>query len=392
MKSRVCTNAELEVYLQDFQRLLQQECKRKPPNRKKRSNYSRATQFLQDTKTLLEHLGRSEFICTVMGITKAGKSTFINAILGAELLPSSNIPCTVGLIRVKHVPSLATPKLYQGSKLLARSFDGVRSKLASMIESGRETTATEPAPLEVQISMGFLDDAEPPGGLDFVLVDTPGVTEAGGAKLTRSTLHSFRRSDACLFALNYTALGTDGERTFISRCVRERPGHFLNPGKRFFCVITKIDRRDRHGVGFGEVTRQVQQQINGAIKGRLPDKDQSIWPVRAELALRARAIQAGVFDQGILSDYLNDLFGRAGRNQHITEQQLMELTETSVNISRIQNVERKLKSQLVLRCDQVRREAVRGRLVHLLNRTNGWARGTSRHRLSDEVMQLKARL
>jgi len=45
-------------------------------------------------KELMERLVNDRIQVIVMGETKNGKSTFINALLGAEVLPSANIPCT----------------------------------------------------------------------------------------------------------------------------------------------------------------------------------------------------------------------------------------------------------------------------------------------------------
>jgi GTP-binding protein EngB required for normal cell division len=48
----------------------------------------------QQLKELMERLVNDRIQVIVMGETKNGKSTFINALLGAEVLPSANVPCT----------------------------------------------------------------------------------------------------------------------------------------------------------------------------------------------------------------------------------------------------------------------------------------------------------
>ncbi len=41
----------------------------------------------------------------------AGKSTLLNALLGSELLPMSNVPETARIVRIEHTPTQAEPEL-----------------------------------------------------------------------------------------------------------------------------------------------------------------------------------------------------------------------------------------------------------------------------------------
>ena len=56
----------------------------------------------------LDHL---EMVLAVVGTMKAGKSTSINAIVGAEVLPNRNRPMTALPTLIRHTPGVLTPRL-----------------------------------------------------------------------------------------------------------------------------------------------------------------------------------------------------------------------------------------------------------------------------------------
>ena len=235
--------------------------------------------------------------------------------------------------------------------------------------------------LVLDVAIPFLGPAAPKDRLRFVLVDTPGVTEAGGGRLSRSTLAALRESDAAILALNYAELRTSGEREFLARCARTRADLFLRPGRSFFCLVTKMDLRNRHGLGLRGVERHVHNQLGDALGERIPTLRQSVWPVRAELALLARLVSCGEADEGQSADYLKLLYGSQGVNRKIRGRELERLTERSVEISGIVGVEVALRDRVANSTAVVRHGAVRGRLINLVHRARSWAQNTRRWRL-----------
>ena len=59
---------------------------------------------------------RMELILAVVGTMKAGKSTTINAIVGAEVLPARNRPMTALPTLIRHTPGVTTPLLRIGNR------------------------------------------------------------------------------------------------------------------------------------------------------------------------------------------------------------------------------------------------------------------------------------
>ena len=51
---------------------------------------------------LIEQLKNDTFKIQIVGYVKNGKSTFVNALLGKELLPSDDLPCTIAVNEIKY--------------------------------------------------------------------------------------------------------------------------------------------------------------------------------------------------------------------------------------------------------------------------------------------------
>ena len=57
---------------------------------------------INETKNLINQIENKTFTVAVVATVKAGKSTFLNALLGNEYLPTSNVPETSNILYIKH--------------------------------------------------------------------------------------------------------------------------------------------------------------------------------------------------------------------------------------------------------------------------------------------------
>ena len=67
-----------------------------------------AIEMLENERRKLENL---DMVLAVVGTMKAGKSTTINAIVGAEVLPNRNRPMTALPTLIRHTPGQTQPRL-----------------------------------------------------------------------------------------------------------------------------------------------------------------------------------------------------------------------------------------------------------------------------------------
>lgn len=185
---------------------------------------------LADSARQLDEL----FLLVVVGEFNAGKSTFVNALLGEDLLPEGVTPTTTRIHRIRHGAEPARE----------RRADGVEELRA-------------PAPL--------LESLE--------IVDTPG-TNALAREHEALTEEFIPRSDLVLFITSADRPFTESERAFMERIRRW--------GKKLVLVVNKIDFL----AGDAELDEVLGFMRSGAerLLGLVPP----IFPVAARLALAAK--------------------------------------------------------------------------------------------------------
>lgn len=219
--------------------------------------YTRLTGFgaTTDEATLLRRAltGLTElFLLVVVGEFNAGKSAFINALLGDAVMPEGVTPTTAAINFLRFGPVHATS-----------------ANAAGFVEH------TYPAP--------FLRDIH--------IVDTPG-TNAIQREHEALTQTFVPRADLVLFVTSADRPFTETERAFMQE-IREW-------GKKIVVVINKSDLVDR--TGLAQIERFVRDNATKLL-GFAPE----IFPVSARLALAAKQADPG--------DTRAELWHRAGFEQ-----------------------------------------------------------------------------
>ncbi len=167
-------------------------------------------------------LADERFHLVVLGEFNHGKSTFVNALLGARVLPTGITPTTAVINRVvwAHTPT---------AHALTRSGEKVQLTPLELedwvtVEGGR---AADIAHVEVGYPADILRD-------QIVLVDTPGVNDLNEQR-AEVTYGYVPRADAVIFLLDAGQALKDSEREFLS-------SHVLEGSRdRLIFVLGKID-------------------------------------------------------------------------------------------------------------------------------------------------------
>ena len=193
------------------------------------------------------------FLLVVVGEFNAGKSAFINALLGESVLREGVTPTTAVITRVRYA---ATP---------------IERRDGPILEVGY--------PLELLC--------------DVAVVDTPG-TNAILREHEEITNHFVPRADLVLFVTSADRPFSETERAFMER-IREW-------GKKVVVVLNKVDLLS---------PTQVEEQVEFVRRGveRLLDFRPSVFPVSARLALAGDP--AGHF--GALQQFVSDTLDERGR-------------------------------------------------------------------------------
>lgn len=288
-----------------------------------------------------------EMVLAVVGTMKAGKSTTINAIVGAEVLPNRNRPMTALPTLIRHTPGQTVPVLRldhtepinalmrtladaaarSGHRGAIRGLQDDKDMLALMqlVKSGGKFQQQYEGADEIFVFLKSLNDlvrlagemgVEFPfesysrieaipvievefghlrGKADFqgrlALLDTPGPNEAGQTHLRKMLREQLRNASAILAVLDFTQLKSDADAELRKELVDIG-------GARTYALVNKFDQRDRNG--------DTEDEVRALVAGKLLEKAVGLEDVfavsskRGYLANRARTELAA---QGRLPDW-----------------------------------------------------------------------------------------
>ncbi len=282
-------------------------------------------------------LSNLEMVLAVVGTMKAGKSTTINAIVGAEVLPNRNRPMTALPTLIRHTPGVHQPQLvfekvkplndllvslqaalgvadpavlddlqsepdmnelleqirknrafakrYEGEEgifqFLKRLNDLVRVCFALQVEFPFAQYATVDAMPVIEVEFTHLKNLPSTQGR-LTLLDTPGPNEAGQTHLRHMLKDQLKKASAVLAVLDYTQLKSDADNDVRSNLLAVAD----TAQDRMYALVNKFDQRNRNSDGPDEVKQYVSQTLMRGILSA-----DNVFPVSANqgyLASRAR--------------------------------------------------------------------------------------------------------
>lgn len=193
----------------------------------------------------LPALARGRITLVVLGEFNHGKSTVVNALLGADVLPVGITPTTAVITHLVYNDSpTVTVKPPQGGESYTIPYDGMEQAVK---ESGAE--GEEPEFVEI----GYPNEVL---GHSLVLVDTPGVNDISRQKV-EITYGYLPRADVILYVLDATQVLKKSEVTFI----RDR---LLRANRdRIIFVLNKIDALSEEDIA--EVEQYARERLESLI-------------------------------------------------------------------------------------------------------------------------------
>jgi GTPase SAR1 family protein len=172
----------------------------------------------------IPRLEEEKFHLVVLGEFNHGKTTFVNALLGAPVLPMGVTPTTAVIHQVVHGVRGAQAVMEDGQSKVV-PFDEVGGYVV-----GGSATTDAVRYLEVHYPSSLLE-----GGV--VLVDTPGVNDLNSTR-AEITYSYVPKADAILFLLDAGQILKESERTFLAN-------KLLGQSRdKVLFVINKIDLLD----------------------------------------------------------------------------------------------------------------------------------------------------
>ncbi|WP_251554735.1 dynamin family protein [Neobacillus muris] len=193
----------------------------------------------EKVKQLANKFTNQEFTVAFCGHFSAGKSTMINRVVGENLLPSSPIPTSANLVKVKSGDEYAKvffknekPRLY----LAPYDYELVKNycKDGDKIQE-----------IEISHSGSVL----PPG---TIIMDTPGIDSADDAHrvATESALHL---ADLIFYVMDYNHVQAELNFFFTKE--------LMEAGKDVYLVINQIDKHSEEELSFSEFQISVRDSF-----------------------------------------------------------------------------------------------------------------------------------
>lgn len=223
----------------------------------------------KSVENLRERLRSERFHLAVLGQFKRGKSTFINALLGEEILPTAVLPLTA-------LPTFLSFGYQPHARVTLEK--GVEEWQGGDLESLREflsqfvTEAENPKNRKgvVQVEVFYPSPLLRSG---VVLIDTPGIGSTFHHN-TEATVHFLPQCDAALFLVSADPPITEVEVEFL-HMVRPRVTHL-------FFVLNKVDYLSENDVA------SVQSFLEQVIRERVGCENPLVFPISARMALEGQ--------------------------------------------------------------------------------------------------------
>lgn len=189
----------------------------------------------EKVRQLIEKLQDGEFAIAFCGHFSAGKSTMINTLLGADILPSSPIPTSANVVTIRGGESYARAYLNDGDYL---EFD-VAKDLEKIKNYAVDGTVVE------RIDISTPSDLLKP---NVSVMDTPGIDSTDDAHkvATESALHL---ADVVLYMMDYNHVQSELNFAF-TKTLKDR-------GKPVYLVVNMIDKHMDYELDFNAYRESV---------------------------------------------------------------------------------------------------------------------------------------
>lgn len=219
-------------------------------------------------RELVKKLEEDRFHLVVVGEFNHGKTTFVNALLGAPILPTGVTPTTATIHHLRYGDEPRAKVVFAGGREEGIEFEKVRTFVV-----GGESGTGEVEHIEVSYPAALLQER-------IVLVDTPGVNDLSlqRADITYSYIP---QSDAVLFLLDAGQILKESERVFLQDKI------IGQARDKIVFVVTKWDLLNPEEQG--QALAYAKEQLAKFVKG-----EPMVYPVSAQKALGGDAGASGM--------------------------------------------------------------------------------------------------
>ncbi|BAY85782.1 hypothetical protein NIES267_52830 [Calothrix parasitica NIES-267] len=309
----------------------------------------------EDINKALTALKEQNYQVAVIAAMKAGKSTFLNALIGADVLASESEACTVCRTDICPIDAEQIPRLleYQEGKrksivLVEGEAEKIRQAFLERTRKIRETNNPENT-IRFELEYPIEAISKIPSLAGFRLIDTPGPNEwesesFNTTALKQTALEALRTCDAILFILDYTSFKDNTNSELLKDLIEQRSELLKQDRGKIYFILNKVDRKSVKDRDIPDVIKDLRKYL---ISFGIPEP--IIYPVSASQGLLSRLIINERATKENKADFKNFFLGRymeededgditVPKLNHIAPQALQDSGILTVENAVIQNI------------------------------------------------------
>lgn len=239
---------------------------------------------LRDAEVInaFRHAKSSDFEVCVVATMSAGKSTLINSMLGARLMPSKQEACTAIITKIKDTESgnAWQAEVYGKDNQLIETHENLTYSTMERLNADENVSV-----IKVSGNVPFVSSED----VSLVLIDTPGPNNARDLehKKVQSEFLNKSSKSLVLYIMEGT-FGSDDDNALLQRVADSMKVGGKQSKDRFLFVVNKMDDRREED---GDI-RFTLDRIRGYLKGH-GIVNPNLFPAAALPALNIRLMQKG---------------------------------------------------------------------------------------------------
>ena len=253
--------------------------------------YTAAEELRQQVRQTVERIKTQLYRVAVIGEFKRGKSSLVNAIIGAQVLPTDILPMTAAVTRVTYGEKRKITIHFKDGTTQERSVEELID-FATKFDAQKEQTALKIREIEVCYPSVFCKH-------HIDILDTPGLND--NASMTQVTLGVLGEVDAALMVISANAPLSMTEQQLILTLI-QTPGirHIIFAVTHIDAVSNRVSRQN-----------QMLEFIRNRIQTNLWDAAREAFAQEPQLLQKAEAILSqpdifGVSSVLALEGFLHD--------------------------------------------------------------------------------------
>lgn len=204
-----------------------------------------------------------EYVVSVVGTMKAGKSTFINSILGEELMPNENAACTLTTTEIIDDKNTVTLiKKYDDGSLEELIGENITQVFHDEVRKTRKEKVLKNFKYILRKNIKAIE--EDSVDIGFKIVDTPGYNEMSGLGVERSKIEKIfekqiKKTDYVIYVLDYKYYKSEENIEILKKIKAIRGDIFENENIMF--ILNKVDLITYKDGDITEIVQDVERLI-----------------------------------------------------------------------------------------------------------------------------------